>query len=84
MNKADVDLHTLEGHVVAKLSTKNISDFETQILGKILTIMDASITDHKQRDALRQLIMQATWDVVNDVFKWMKATSEGKDSIFPY
>lgn len=83
-SKADVALHTLEKEAYAKFSSRQIMNFEAKILGKILTIIDASITDREQREAMKMLIKQDVWDATDVVVKWMVDQGDKNGSTFPY
>lgn len=83
MSRADAAVHTLEKEAYAKLSSRNILSLEGHILGKVLTIVDASVANIDQREAMKMLIKEAVWDTTNLVTKWMSEQEEGKGSSFP-
>lgn len=82
--RSDVALRTAGEEVHAKFSSQNILEYQSQVLGKVLTIVDASVTDRDQREAMKQLIKQAVWDTADTVVEWMAAQTGGKGSSFPY
>jgi len=84
MNKNDVMLSTMEKEVKTTFSSKNIADFESTVLGKILTIIDASIVDKEQREAMKSLIKQQVWSTTDIVVKWMAEQQGEGGSTFPY
>lgn len=83
-SRADVALHTLEKEAFAKFSSKQIMNLEAKILGKVLTIIDASVTDREQREAMKMLVKQAVWDTTDVVVEWMTKQGDKSGSTFPY
>jgi hypothetical protein len=59
-----------------------ISDLE----GKILTVIDASITDQKQREAIKSLLRQYIWGDFDKVRDWFynQDSEKGIGSNFPF
>lgn len=50
-----------------------------RVLGKVLTIIDASIADAIQRDALKDVIRYTIWDWVDTMYPKAIAGSTGVD-----
>lgn len=57
-----------------------VSDLE----GKILTVIDASITEQKQREAIKSLLRQYIWGDFDKVRDWFYKQSEGNACNFPF
>ena len=57
----------------------------TSLSGRLLTIIEASIIDKGQRDAVKSLIKKELWETYNDVSDWYyQQDKDGKNrSIFP-
>ena len=86
MNRSDVMLRTADKEVLAEVSSKNIADFSSVLVGKILTVIDASVTDREQREAMKSLIKQNLWSTVDIFVQWMSEQNKksGNSSTFPF
>lgn len=74
---------------IAESSEKKINLIQVQFLvsdleGKILTVIDASITEQKQREAIKSLIKQYIWGDFDKIAEWFYKQSEGNAYNFPF
>ena len=68
----------------AAINSKNLNDFTRHLQGKLLTIIDASISDKDQCKAIKSLISEKLWESNHTVQEWMFEQEGGKESSFPY
>ena len=52
---------TASSYTVPTMAIREMRDYTQNIVGKVLTIVDASIADQKQRKAIKDLIHNAIW-----------------------
>lgn len=67
-----------------KISLSQIADFTSNIEGKILTVIDASITETKQREAVKSLVRQYVWSNFDKVREWFYEQSKDTVTGFPF
>ena len=69
-----------------KMTTTEINSFCNFLMGKILTIVEASTTDKVQRDALKSVIGNEIHTHNYELQRWMLDQDEekGTSSSFPY
>lgn len=67
----------------AKMTAGDVIGYNKYILGKILTIVDASITDKEQLKAVKDLIKISFWDAYDIVWRWMNRQIKGEGGTFP-
>lgn len=88
MSKVKVDfpptIKELEKRPV--LSAVQVSVYTSTLLGKILTLLDASIPDDKQNKAVKDLVKSLTWTTYDVLRKWAwdQDEKEGSGSCFPF
>ena len=68
--------------VQATMTAGNMIGYNKYILGKILTIVDASITDKEQLKAVKDLIKTSFWDAYDIVWRWMNRQRNGDGGTF--
>jgi hypothetical protein len=51
----------LSSYIVPTMAIREVRDYTMDIVGKVLTIVDASIPDEKQRKAIKDLMRNAIW-----------------------
>lgn len=68
----------------AMVESKHWTSYTKHILGQVLTIMEAAITDKDQIRAVKSLIEQTIWNNNEYLQKWMYDQQEGKGSTFPF
>lgn len=84
MTKADVALIGGGENAEAKISCKNINSFTSHLEGKVLTVIDASISDRIQREALKSILRNTLWDTSSIVYQWVHDQKDGNSSAFPF
>ena len=52
------------------LSVMHLSIFTSMLIGKFLTVLDASVTDPKQNKAAKDLIKTLVWSTFEELRKW--------------
>lgn len=67
-----------------KINLNQVNYLVLDLEGKILTVIDASITEQKQRDAIKSLVRQYIWGDFNKVSDWFYQQSENEASSFPF
>lgn len=85
------DLPGLGSHVLgANISINNLDAYNKHVIGRILTIIDASLPPGRQTDSIKQLIKQDSWAARDKVWSWMshqsydEKTGMGTASSFPF
>lgn len=68
----------------SKISLSQIADFTSDIEGKILTVIDASMTEQKQREAVKSLVRQYIWSDFDKVREWFYSQTENTACSFPF
>lgn len=68
----------------ADMTSAMLSAYNNNLVGKILTIVDATGLEEKAKKAVKDLIKSATYDAFFIVKDWMQEGNEGKGSNFPY
>ena len=66
------------------LSAIQVSVYTSVMLGKILTLLDASIPDEKQNKAVKDLVKTLTWSTFGTLREWCLHSAEGIKSTFPF
>lgn len=66
------------------LSSVQVSVYTSVLLGKILTLLDASIPDEKQNKAVKDLVKTLTWSTNDILKKWCWGQGDGNGSTFPF
>ena len=87
MSKADAMLLSAYKEVRAKVSTEQMGKVGSHLEGRLLTIVEASVVDKTQQDAMKSLVRQAIWDDLLEVNKWIVAQDAEKGvggSTFPF
>jgi hypothetical protein len=51
----------VSSYTTPTMAIREVRDYTQNIVGKVLTIVDASIADQKQRKAIKDLIHNAIW-----------------------
>ena len=67
-----------------KISMWMVQNLMEHIIGKILTQLDASISDKEQRQALKSVIKSDLWEATDKVRNWYIDQSDTCGSSFPY
>jgi len=69
-----------------KISLHQVNTLITDLEGKILTVIDASIVEQKQREAIKSLLRQYIWGDFDKVRDWFykECSEEGKGCTFPF
>ncbi|HJT55887.1 MAG TPA: hypothetical protein VJ761_05295 [Ktedonobacteraceae bacterium] len=72
----------------ATISTNDLGCLlTTHVLGRVLTILDASIADSRQCKAAKDLAKQAIWAAFFEVKEWMEKNArntENPTTVFPF
>lgn len=55
----------------------------SDILGKVLTIIDASIVDQRQNKSVKDLVKQTAWKELRDVQEWFQKDSKSGSTFKP-
>lgn len=84
LNLSDYKKGGLADPSVAKLSISHLNDYNSHIMGKILTIIDASISDKEQCSAIKSLIKSQFWDNFDVALKWYYHPERFTQSEFPF
>lgn len=66
------------------LSAYAVSGYTSILLGKILTLLDASIPDEKQNKAVKDLVKSLTWSTHKELRDWCLSQSENNGSTYPF
>jgi hypothetical protein len=69
--------------------TINLNHLEAllnHVLGKVLTVVDATVMDKEQRDAQKSLYKSAVWDTFSVIEQWhfQQNMESGTGSTFPF
>lgn len=72
------------GNYQATVYSKNFTNLFNHLTGKVLTIIDASVVDPVQRDAMKQLIKTAIWENNDVLQEWMWGQLNDEGSTFPF
>lgn len=83
MQSADVGLTTIDGGH-ATMYTKDLMSLGRHMEGKVLTVVEAAITNSDQLKATKSLLRNALWDTLDVVGKWMVKQTGPIKSSFPY
>jgi hypothetical protein len=67
-----------------KINLHQVNTLITDLEGKILTVIDASITDQKQREAVKSLLRQYIWGDFDKVRNWFYDQTETSCGSFPF
>lgn len=84
MNKADVLVACGDKNEEATLTCKDLNSFVSHLQGKVLTVVDASVGDKDQKEAIKSLLRSALWEPTSNVYQWIHGQKEGNGSSFPY
>lgn len=68
----------------AKVSLHEITDMVSHLQGEMLTIVEASMPEGKQLEALKSLVRNSLWKTQEVVSRWYYAQTNGKAEPFPY
>jgi hypothetical protein len=68
--------------VSATFNELQMRDLTRQVVGEILTIIDATMEDPVRRKAMKDLAVDRIWDANWKIIDWMKAG--GKEENYPY
>lgn len=73
----------------AEIESKQFTALFNHFLGKMLTFIDASVSDKEQREAQKQIIKQMIWEDYEPLQKWLFWKQfEDKDNtplnVFPF
>jgi hypothetical protein len=67
------------------MTSSNLIAYNNELLGHILTIVDASVPESDQKKAMKSLIKQSVWKTYDVVWKWMNdQRGNGNGSSFPF
>lgn len=94
MSKVKSITGTTWNEVPSKVSTKivlkadicaeNLLAYNNYVTGRVLTIVDASVTNPQQAKAMKDLIKTAFWSAFDNVKTWMQDQTEEKGGSFPF
>ena len=84
MTRADAALASLEKDPGIKVTSGQFLRLGSHLEGRLLTIIEASIVDKTQQDAMKSLVRQAIWNDFEQVTHWMANQTEGKGNTFPF
>jgi hypothetical protein len=85
MNRADVLLACKEDkNSTARLNCRNLNSFVSHLQGTVLTVVDASIADKTQCEAVKSLIKNALWEPTSTVYQWIHDQKDKNGSNFPF
>lgn len=59
------------GYAHGDMYIHNLDAYNKHLIGRILTLLEASIQDGKQLNALKNLVKQDFWNARDVVWKWM-------------
>ena len=74
----------IDGPFISKISLHEVNTLITDLEGKILTVIDASMTEQKQREAVKSLLKQYIWGDFDKVRDWYYNQKDGMSSSFPF
>lgn len=86
MTKADAAVYSLDKDPGVKVTNGQFLRFGDHLQGRLLTIVEASIGDKTQLDAIKSLVKQALWGDFEQVTRWMAKQDEekGMGNNFPF
>ena len=72
-------LDTKENYALAQknLHVSDVGNYTNNIIGEVLAIIDASISDKEQRRAIKQLIKRSVWDTNGRFWESVLTKREG-------
>jgi hypothetical protein len=72
------------GPDVAKISLHQLNKVISDLEGRILTVLDASISDKRQCEASKSIVRQMIWRNFDIVREWYYRQTETGGSSFPF
>ena len=80
------DLSDISPPLGAFIYAENMTAYNKNLLGEILTMIDASMPKSDQREALKSLVKQSGWRHYDVVWRWMNDVLEDSKvaALFPY
>jgi len=67
----------------SEMTATNLISYNNNLLGHVLTIIDSSVPEGPQKNAMKSLIKQSFWNTYDIVWKWMNEQVKGNGSTFP-
>ena len=84
MTRADAALPTIDKDPGVNVTSGQFLRLGDHLQGKVLTIIEAALTDKDQLMAVKSLVRQALWDDMEQVTRWMAGQRDGMGNTFPF
>jgi GTP1/Obg family GTP-binding protein len=68
----------------AEIESKHLTALYNHLTGVILTVIDASISDITQREALKTILKEKIWESYEPMTNWLYGNMDGRGQSFPY
>lgn len=75
---------TMSGPHIPKITLSQLNRVVSDLEGRILTVLDASIADKRQCEASKSIVRQMIWQNFDKVREWYYQQAEGNGSNFPF
>lgn len=70
--------------ITASMSAADLIAYNNYVMGRVLTVVDASATNPQQAKAMKDLMKTAFWSAYDSVKTWMENQTEDRASSFPF